>query len=121
MCKHYGKALPEDHRHFIASLPHENCLLCLVEAEGPMTQEQVAGYIGVSKERIHQIEKQALKKIRASIQFKLEDVVSDPVRSFTPKSVLLGRSGIVSYTDVRPQFFSDESTDLSWRGKCIPK
>jgi DNA-directed RNA polymerase specialized sigma subunit len=56
--------LREEDRHFINSEEHDNCVLCLVEAKGEMTQEQVGNYLGLTKMRISQIERQALEKFK---------------------------------------------------------
>ena len=60
-CPHYGHKLTEDERYFIDSEEHNNCTFCLVHDKGPMTQEEVAKYFGISKMRVCQIEKRALK------------------------------------------------------------
>lgn len=62
-CRHYGYTLAKGDRHFIDSEKHNNCVLCLVYDKGPMTQEEVASYFGLSKMRICQIEKKALQKL----------------------------------------------------------
>ena len=41
-CKHYNFILYEEHRHFINSFEHNNCVLCLSEEKGPMTHEEIA-------------------------------------------------------------------------------
>lgn len=66
-CKHYGRLLDQLDRHFIASEEHNNCVLCLVYDKGPMTQEEVASYFGLSKMRICQIEKKAIQKLNKRI------------------------------------------------------
>ena len=63
MCKHYTVPLEEKNRHFINSEENNNCVLCLSEKEGPMTQAQIAKYLGLSKMRVCQIEHQALAKL----------------------------------------------------------
>lgn len=63
-CKHYNKILESEDRHFIPAEDLNNCLLCLVAHKGPMTQEQVGNYLGITKMRVSQIEKQALKKFK---------------------------------------------------------
>ena len=62
-CKHYNRKLEEKDRHYIENESCNNCILCLVEKKGPMTQGEIAEYFGVSKMRINQIEKKALQKI----------------------------------------------------------
>ena len=64
MCKHYAEPLPEDHRHHVSCEQYDNCVLCFAETNGPMTQEQVGKFLGVTKEWISQIERRALKKLR---------------------------------------------------------
>lgn len=62
-CPHYPFTLETEDRHFIPSQDHNNCVLCLVNDKGSMTQEQVGNYLGLTKMRISQIERQALKKL----------------------------------------------------------
>lgn len=61
-CKHFGVILTEKDRHFVNEKKYNNCVLCLVNARGPMTQEEIGEYLGLSKMRISQIEKRALEK-----------------------------------------------------------
>ena len=63
MCKHYALLLVEEDRHYINSLEHNNCVLCLSEDRGPMTQSEIAEYLGLSKMRVCQIEHQAKTKL----------------------------------------------------------
>ena len=63
MCKHYAANLKKEDRHYIESEKHNNCVLCLAEDEGPMTQSKIAEYLGVSKMRVCQLEHQALAKL----------------------------------------------------------
>ena len=63
MCKHYTVPLEKKDRHFINSEENNNCVLCLAEKEGPMTQAKIAEYLGLSKMRVCQIEHQALAKL----------------------------------------------------------
>jgi len=63
-CEHYNHILTEDERHFILSKEHNNCVNCLSEDKGPMTQEQVGKYLSLTKMRISQIERKALEKLR---------------------------------------------------------
>lgn len=67
MCKHYF-LLKEGHRHYIDSKEHGNCVLCLAEDKGPMTQAEIAGYMGLSKMRICQIEHQAIGKLKKRLK-----------------------------------------------------
>lgn len=62
-CKHYDKILDKEDRHYVVAEQYNNCVLCLVEAVGPMTQEKVGEYLNISKMRVSQCEKRALKKI----------------------------------------------------------
>lgn len=62
-CSHYLYTLSEEDRYFIPSLDHNNCCLCLVSDKGNMTQEQVGEYFNLTKMRISQIERQALRKL----------------------------------------------------------
>ena len=63
-CCHYREALKVDDRYYVNSIEHNNCVFCLVNEKGNMTQEQVGNYLGLSKMRISQIERQALKKLK---------------------------------------------------------
>jgi len=40
-CCHYAYPLDEEHRHYIESEEHDNCVLCLAERKGSMTLEEV--------------------------------------------------------------------------------
>jgi len=62
-CKHYNHKLKKNERHYINSAKNNNCVLCLAENEGPMTQNEIGKCFGISKVRVNQIEKKALKKI----------------------------------------------------------
>ena len=68
MCKHYATVLKKDNRHFVNEPKYDNCVLCLSEREGPMTQAQIAKYLNLSKMRICQIEHQAIAKFRKKIK-----------------------------------------------------
>lgn len=61
-CKHFDFTLSEKDRHFVNEKKYNNCVMCLAGACGPMTQEEVGDYLGLSKMRISQLEKVALKK-----------------------------------------------------------
>ena len=63
-CKHYDRSLESEDRHYIPDKNFNNCVLCIATAKGPMTQEEVGVYFGVSKMRISQIERAALVKVR---------------------------------------------------------
>lgn len=68
ICQHYWRILGKEDRHYIKSEEHSNCVLCLVNVEGPMTQEQIAEHFQLSKMRVCQLEKQALKKFNKKIK-----------------------------------------------------
>jgi hypothetical protein len=124
MCKHYDFVMSQEHRHYINSSQHDNCVLCVAETEGPMTQEQVGSYFGVTKERISQIESAALKKLREILDFNLEDLLPDPVLSFTPKSVWFrSNSSPINFLDVQTMFSTEDPIQpYSWRHRaCIPR
>jgi DNA-directed RNA polymerase sigma subunit (sigma70/sigma32) len=63
-CKHYKHILRKEDRHFVDSAQHNNCVICLVDDKGKMTQEEVGNYLGLTKMRISQIERQALEKFK---------------------------------------------------------
>lgn len=67
MCKHYLFKLEPENRHYVNSPKDNNCVLCLAERSGPMTQAEIAEYLGVSKMRICQIENKAVKKMKKRI------------------------------------------------------
>ncbi len=67
MCKHY-LVLEENHRHFVEAEEYDNCVLCLSETKGPMTQAEIASYMGLSKMRICQIEHQAVAKLKKKLK-----------------------------------------------------
>lgn len=68
MCSHFSETLSEDHRYFINSPEHSNCVFCLIDDKGKMTQEEVGKYFGLTKMRISQVEKQALCKFTKRIK-----------------------------------------------------
>jgi len=72
-CKHYKKEKlgPLD-RHYIMSEKYNNCCICAAES-GPKTQEEIGIFLGMSKMRISQIEKSALKKLKKKLKFALQD------------------------------------------------
>ena len=61
-CCHFNNILTESHRYFIDSPEDDNCVLCLINRKGPMTQEEVGEYMGLSKMRISQLQKSAQKR-----------------------------------------------------------
>lgn len=63
-CEHSDKVLDSPERYYIKSQEHNNCLFCLIDDKGPMTQEEVSHYLGVSKMRISQIQRQAETKLK---------------------------------------------------------
>jgi DNA-directed RNA polymerase specialized sigma subunit len=68
-CKHYTFKLTENDRHYIISEQHNNCVLCLVEDKGPLSQEEIGMYMGVTKMRVWQIQKIAMKKLIKKIKY----------------------------------------------------
>jgi len=64
---HRVVVLKEEDRHFINSEEHNNCVICLSEAKGPMTQAEIASYLDLSKMRICQIEHKALEKLKKKL------------------------------------------------------
>lgn len=67
-CKHSSNTNDEHYRYSIDSpaiVGHNNCVLCLIEFYGrPLSQAEVAEILGISKMRVSQIERVALKKFR---------------------------------------------------------
>lgn len=61
-CKHFGCVLSKKDRYFIEDEEYNNCVICLVDARGPITQEEIGNYLGLSKMRISQIERRAQEK-----------------------------------------------------------
>ena len=59
-CNH-KKNLKKD-RYFIDLPEYNNCVICLVNEYGPMTQEEVGNILGICKMRISQVEKKAKEK-----------------------------------------------------------
>lgn len=43
-CKHYERALTENDRYYVDSDNTNNCVFCLIDQNGAMTQDQVAGF-----------------------------------------------------------------------------
>jgi DNA-directed RNA polymerase specialized sigma subunit len=63
-CEHYKRKLNNKDRHFIQEENYNNCVLCLVNNKGPMTQEEVGNILNISKMRVSQLERRALKRFR---------------------------------------------------------
>jgi len=63
-CIHYEFILKKQDRYYIHSTSHNNCVLCLINERGAMTQDEVAKYFGVTKMRISQLEKRALQNLK---------------------------------------------------------
>ena len=72
MCKHYLHDLEENDRHYVDAAHQNNCVLCLSEAEGPMTQAQVGKYLKICKMRVSQIERKARMRVKKKMM-KLPD------------------------------------------------
>ena len=62
MCKHYDRILNENDRHYVICPELNNCVFCLIEQKGPMTQKDIGKYLGLCKMRINQLEKIAKRK-----------------------------------------------------------
>lgn len=67
MCKHYRFLLTEKNRHYVNAPEYDNCVLCLAE-KGPLTQAEVANYLGLSKMRVCQIEQAARQKLEKRLK-----------------------------------------------------
>lgn len=67
-CKHYNRELVEKDRHYVNAPEYNNCVICLVNDKGPMTQEQISEYLGISKMRVSQVQKEAQKKITKKLR-----------------------------------------------------
>jgi len=63
------RKLTENDRYYIDSEEHNNCYLCLIKEKGSMTQEEVGKYMGISKMRVSQIERTALKHLKKKAYF----------------------------------------------------
>jgi transcriptional regulator with XRE-family HTH domain len=95
-----------------------------VEEEGPMTQEQVGQYLGVTKEWISQIEKSALKKLRQAMGAQGCDTwTNEPTQFFTPKTVWYTPQSLFKYLDAKIQFSTEDPVlPYTWRKKkCAAK
>lgn len=66
-CSHFFETLSEDHRYFVDSSEDGNCVLCLINRKGPMTQEEIGEYMGLTKMRISQIQKSAQKRFLSKL------------------------------------------------------
>lgn len=71
-CKHYDKKLNPEDRHYIMSEIHNNCCICAAE-EGPKTQEEIGLFLGLSKMRVSQIEKRAIKNLKKKLEIALPE------------------------------------------------
>lgn len=67
-CPHFYRILSEEDRYFINSSENNNCVFCLISEKGPMTQEEIGEYMGLSKMRISQLEKHALIKFKKKMK-----------------------------------------------------
>lgn len=61
-CKHYLQQLTKEDRHYVNAEHLNNCVLCVSEQEGPMTQDEISKYLGISKMRVSQLQKIAETK-----------------------------------------------------------
>ena len=66
-CPHYS-SLGENHRHYLNEPKYSNCLLCLVIEEGPIPQARIAEYLGLSKMRVSQIQRHAIRKVEKLLE-----------------------------------------------------
>ncbi len=58
--------VPED-RYYVNSPEDNNCCCCLVNRKGPMTQEEIGKFMGLSKMRISQIQKSGVLSLKKRI------------------------------------------------------
>jgi transcriptional regulator len=63
-CFHSKNELKVSDRHYVNSPKHDNCILCLVDDRGAMSQKEISEALNISKAEVLQIEIQALKKIQ---------------------------------------------------------
>jgi predicted ArsR family transcriptional regulator len=68
MCEHYLNGLKKGQRHYVNAPEYDNCILCLVNAKGPMTLQEIAKYLNISKMRVCQLQKIAEKKMFEKMQ-----------------------------------------------------
>lgn len=66
-CSHHSKPLEIDDRDHVFSPQHNNCVKCVAEDLGPLTQEEIARFLGVTKARVNQIERDALAKFMSRL------------------------------------------------------
>lgn len=76
-CCHESPLTPEDERDYVPSLEHSNCVRCLVRDKGSLTQEEVGYLLDISKEAVHQCEKQALRKFKKKMKLCFPELVSN--------------------------------------------
>jgi DNA-directed RNA polymerase sigma subunit (sigma70/sigma32) len=67
-CKHFKLLLTEKDRYYINSEEDNNCVFCLINRKGTMTQDSIGKYLGLSKMRVSQIQEIALKKVGRKIK-----------------------------------------------------
>ena len=70
-CSHYVE-LYEGDRHHINWPEYNNCVLCRAEA-GPVTSEKIGELLGLTKQRIGQLEKKALSAFLQKMHFRAKD------------------------------------------------
>ena len=56
--------LEPKHRYFIEAPEYHNCCLCLVEVRGPISQSEMAIYLGVTRQAVSYYEKHAMNRLR---------------------------------------------------------
>lgn len=66
-CKHSTAVLSKDDRYYVNSAEHNNCVFCLVNEKGPMTQDEISKYLEISKMRVCQVERRAVSKLSKRI------------------------------------------------------
>lgn len=67
-CIHFKKILTEEDRYFVSCSESNNCMFCLIDERGPMTQEEVGDILGLCKMRVCQLEKKALKNFQRKMK-----------------------------------------------------
>ncbi len=81
MHKHTAPLEPYE-RYFIRASDHNNCVICLVNKKGPMTQEEIGSYLGITKERASQLERLALEKFKKKLARALpqlyDEIIDNP-------------------------------------------
>lgn len=68
-CRHFNFVVERiQERKYVNSIQDNNCIECLINRLGPMTQLQVAEFLELSVARISQVEVEAIRKMKEKMK-----------------------------------------------------